>query len=355
MDNWEQNPQQEPQPETSGPSPEIPAPKSRAAAWPALLGLLYAASLAAALILVFSGPRPKVADSESQKPEGLKQKFGILDFDKKDAIGIIRLDGVIRMDRQGGFWNETMVDRIKKNLERMAKKKQIKAIILRINSPGGTVASSQELYQAIKYLRMKHNKPVIALLGDVAASGGYYVASACDRIVSEPGTITGSIGVIFQTGHFDGLIKKYGVNFNTIKSGPYKDIGNPFRPMEADERKILQSMIDGAYEQFVQAVSEGRKIPPLEVKKSADGRIFLGSQARAAQLVDQDSGYKGAIDLAKEMGKITGEPKIIWDGDFKEDFLEEILKGSSPTGIWKWVAPEAALPPTGLLYLWTGY
>ncbi|MBI4063271.1 MAG: signal peptide peptidase SppA [Elusimicrobia bacterium] len=318
---------------------------------PALLGLLYAASLVAAVLLVFVSPKtPAVEDSRKIAPSKVGLSFLNIDG---DAIGLVKLDGLIAMDRQG-FWGDTMIDRTRKSLERLAKKKQVKAIVLRINSPGGTVAASQELYRAIGELRKKHNKPIIALLGDVAASGGYYVACACDKIVAEPGTITGSIGVIFQTTHFDALAKRFGVGFNTIKSGLYKDIGNPARPMTLEERRILQSLVDTAYKQFVKAVADGRGYDFDRAKKLADGRIMIGEGAQAVGLVDEISGHAGAIRLAKELGKIKGEPKIIRDVDFREDLIEELLQGRADLQFLNFLQKKA-VPASGLLYLWTGY
>jgi len=305
--------------------------------------MLYLLSLAAAIGVLFFGPELPVKPPQAAAKK--KQPFALFQS-SKEAIGIVRLDGLISMERRGGFSGGNMVDRVKKNLERFAKKKQVKAIILRINSPGGTVASSQAIYRSIGEIRRKYKKPIIALMGDVAASGGYYVASACDRIVAEPGTITGSIGVIFQTGDFHNLIKRFGIKFNTIKSGPYKDIGNPFRPMTKKEKRILQNMIDTAYDQFVQAVAQGRKMSPLDVRKIADGRIWLGEQAQRMKMIDNDAGMSGAINIAKDLGKIKGEPKLLWDWDIGKDFLTELLNINTKANF---------LPPSGLLYLWTGY
>ena len=322
--------------------------------WGVILGTLYSACLLAALGLAFFTPKAQRGDASA--PDKSKKSSPLAFFEAaSDAIAIVRLDGLIAMERRGGFLGETMVDRIKKNLDRLAKKKNIKALILRINSPGGTVASSQEIYDAIGQIRRTHNKPIIALMGDVAASGGYYVASACDRIVAEPGTLTGSIGVIFQTGQFNELMKRWGISFNTIKSGPYKDIGSFNRPMTAEERQILQSLIDGAYEQFVQAVAQGRRMSPLEVRKLADGRIWLGSQAKKLRLIDEDSGMRGAINLARDLGKIKGEPKIVWDWDLRDDFLNELLQMDSQKKLFIHLGLAVGPLRSGLLYLWPGY
>ncbi|MBI4370366.1 MAG: signal peptide peptidase SppA [Elusimicrobia bacterium] len=299
------------------------------------------------------GPR-RAGPLSDEKDRPGKPAIAFLDK-KSDAIGVVRIEGLISMS-QRSVLGDNMVDRVKKNLEKLLKKRHVKAVILQINSPGGTVASSQELYRSIYWLRQQYKKPVIALLGDVAASGGYYVASACDKIVAQPGTITGSIGVIFQTGQFDGLLKRFGVSFNTIKSGTFKDIGNPTRPMLAEEKAMLQNMIDTAYAQFVRAVSIGRSLPLERVRQLADGRIYLGEQALNLQLIDAESGFAGAVAIAKQLARIEGEPRIIWEWDLREELLNELFGKDSAAAFFSALTPEFIHPPAGgLLYLWPGY
>ncbi|MDD5774116.1 MAG: signal peptide peptidase SppA [bacterium] len=186
----------------------------------------------------------------------------------------------------------------------------VKALVLRINSPGGQVGSSQEIYAELKKLRKK-GKKVVASFGDVAASGGYYIACGADKIVSNPGTLTGSIGVIMEFANFEELIKKVGVDIQVVKSGLHKDIGSPVRKLTEEEQKILKGVVDDVYDQFVEAVSESRKLDKEEVKKYADGRIFSGRQAKEYGLVDQLGDIEDAIDLAKTLANISGVPKII--------------------------------------------
>jgi protease-4 len=183
------------------------------------------------------------------------------------------------------------------------------------------VGAVQEIYSAIQRAKAETNKPFVARFGDVSASGGYYVASACDRIIAEPGTITGSIGVIFSASSFAGLMSKVGMRNEVIKSGKFKDIGSPMRDMTPDERKLLQTLIDDSYEQFVSAVSEGRKMPVEEVKILADGRIYTGRQALNKKLVDKLGDLQDALDMAGEMGHIGKNPRVSRDTDPIDQFF----------------------------------
>ncbi|HWN53760.1 MAG TPA: signal peptide peptidase SppA [Methylomirabilota bacterium] len=187
----------------------------------------------------------------------------------------------------------------------------VKAVVVRINSPGGVVAPTQEIFSAIQRLR-KGGKPVVASLGAVAASGGYYVATACDRVYANPGTLTGSIGVVMQMANFQGLFKKVGVEYVVIKSGAFKDVGNFARQMTPEERAILQRLLDDAYGQFVDAVAEGRGLERKDVLAFADGRIYSGQQAHALKMVDELGGYEDAIDAAGKLANIQGRPKIVY-------------------------------------------
>jgi protease IV len=187
----------------------------------------------------------------------------------------------------------------------------VKAVVVRINSPGGVVAPTQEIFSAIQRLR-KGGKPVVASLGAVAASGGYYVATACDRVYANPGTLTGSIGVVMQMANFQGLFKKVGVEYVVIKSGAFKDVGNFARQMTPEERAILQRLLDDVYGQFVDAVAEGRGLERKDVLAFADGRIYSGQQAHALKMVDELGGYEDAIDAAGKLANIQGRPKIVY-------------------------------------------
>lgn len=188
----------------------------------------------------------------------------------------------------------------------------VRAIVLRINSPGGGVGPSQEIYEEVRRVRVKDGKKVVASMGAVAASGGLYIACAADRVVANPGTITGSIGVIFQFLNLEGLGEKVGVKATVVKSGPFKDIGSPARSLTEDDRRIVQGVIDDVYEQFVAAIVEGRGLSEAEVRKVADGRILSGQQAKAAGLVDSLGNLWTAIHEAAVLAGIPGEPSVIF-------------------------------------------
>lgn len=226
--------------------------------------------------------------------------FPDLDLSTEDRIALIRVEGVI-LDSQ------TTVGELK----RFGENPSIKAIVLRIDSPGGGVVPSQEIHDAVKRVRTKSNKAVIASMGSVAASGGYYIAAATDRIVANPGTLTGSIGVIMETANVEGLLQKIGVEGVIIKSGKYKDVGSPLRKMSEEERALLQSVMDDVHKQFIEAVAEGRAIELTDAQSLADGRIFTGRQAKEAKLVDELGDLDDAIQLAADVVGIEGEPKVV--------------------------------------------
>ena len=223
-----------------------------------------------------------------------------LDLSGEDRIALIRVEGVI-LDAQ-----QTVGD-----LKKFGDSPSVKAIVLRIDSPGGGVVPSQEIHDAVKRVRNKNNKAVIASMGTVAASGGYYIAAATDRIIANPGTLTGSIGVIMELANLEGLLKKIGVENVVVKSGRHKDIGSPFRKMNVEDRRILQSVMDDVHTQFIEAVAEGRSLDVTDVQPLADGRIFTGRQAKDAKLVDELGDLDDAIRLAADLAGIEGEPKVV--------------------------------------------
>lgn len=200
------------------------------------------------------------------------------------------------------------------DLDAASRDKSVKAVVLRINSPGGSAAASQELYQAIRRLRAK--KPVVCSMGDAAASGGYYMAAACDKIYANPATLTGSIGVISQFINMEGLLKKLGVQGVTFKSGKFKDAGSPFRQLRPEERQLFQAMIADIYQQFVTDVVDGRKaatkgkLTRAELLKVADGRVLTGRQAKQKLLIDELGGLHEAVEAAGKLGGISGKPKV---------------------------------------------
>lgn len=226
--------------------------------------------------------------------------FPDLDLSSGDRIAVIRVEGVI-IDSQVTVGE----------LKRFSENPSVKAIVLRIDSPGGGVVPSQEIHDAVRQVRSKTSKTVIASMGNVAASGGYYIAAATDRIVANPGTLTGSIGVIMETANVEGLLQKIGVEGVVIKSGKFKDVGSPLRKMSEEERGLMQAVMDDVHKQFIEAVAEGRAMEMAEAQALADGRIFTGRQAKEVKLVDELGNLDDAIQLAADAVGIEGEPKVV--------------------------------------------
>ena len=217
-----------------------------------------------------------------------------------DKIALIRITGVIL--ESGNTIEE---------LDKFNQNPSIKAIILRIDSPGGGVVPSQEIYEEVKKIKSEGKKKIVVSMGSVAASGGYYIASASDKIMANPGTLTGSIGVIMELANFEGILNKVGIESVVIKSGEVKDIGSPFRKMSDKERGLLQSLLDDIHGQFIDAVAQGRGLKREDVRQLADGRVFTGRQARDIGLVDEIGDLQDAIKLAGDLVGIKGKPKII--------------------------------------------
>jgi len=229
-------------------------------------------------------------------------KFRPMMWTRGEKIALVRIEGII-LD------SEEIIEELQQYRDDDA----VKAILLRIDSPGGAVVPSQEIYDEV--LKIKAEKRVVASMGSLAASGGYYIASAADRIVASPGTLTGSIGVIMEMMNFHGLLEKVGVEGMVIKSGENKDIGSPFRKMTDAERALMQGVLDDVHTQFMDAVAVGRSLDRAAVQSLADGRIFTGRQAMAVGLVDDLGGLQDAIEITAEMVGIVGKPEIIESKD----------------------------------------
>lgn len=243
-----------------------------------------------------------------------------------DKVAVVVLEGVIADPTE--FTRE---------LRALSGREDVKAVVLRIDSPGGAVGPSQEIHREIE--RLRETKTVVASMGTVAASGGYYAAVAANKIVANPGTITGSIGVIIELFNVQELLGKLGLKGYVVKSGRFKDVGSPLREMDEEERELLQSVIDDVNGQFVDAVAAGRGLAPEAVRKLADGRIFTGAQARDEGLVDELGSLYDAIDLSARLAGIEGEPEVIYPrkksvgfwkalmGETPVDMLTELLSG----------------------------
>ncbi|NWF76419.1 MAG: signal peptide peptidase SppA [Nitrospirae bacterium] len=232
-----------------------------------------------------------------------------------ERIALIRIEGPI-------FDSKEAIEEIKK----YSKDQTIKAIVLRIDSPGGAVAPAQEIYEEVRKAVAK--KKVVVSMGSVAASGGYYIASPASRIIANPGTLTGSIGVIMEIPNLEGLMNKLGIRTEVVKSGRHKDIASIFRGIKKEEREILQSVLDNVHEQFISAVAEGRKMLHEDVKKIADGRIFTGEQALKIGLIDELGNIEDAVKIAATLSGIKGEPVVVTK---EEKFsIINFLRGSIP-------------------------
>ena len=256
----------------------------------------------------------------------------------REKIGIVNIEGAI-----------TDSEPVVTQLVQFRKDKGIKAIVLRIDSPGGAVAPSQEIYWEVK--KAAASKTVIASMGKVAASGGYYVACAANKIVANPGTLTGSIGVLMEFLQVEDLLKKIGVGIEVLKTGEFKDIGSPHRKLSEKDRELISNLISDIQRQFVEAVARGRNLPIEKVREIADGRILSGAQSKEHGLVDELGNFQDALELAKKMTGVEGEVTLVYPRK----------KGSR---LWDFVLREASeslysllrrIPGMQIEYRWDGF
>jgi protease-4 len=284
---------------------------------------LHAAALLASVVLIVK------AKDDAPKGERGSSK-GLLNMTPKDSVGWVSIRGPIMSSESGKPW-EHGAEQWARRIEQLAETKGVKAIVLDINSPGGSVGAVQELYMRIQRVKKEKKIPFVALFGDVSASGGYYLGAACDKIVAHPGTLTGSIGVIFSVQNMEGLFSKVGFKMDPI---------------------------DDAYGQFVQAVADGRHMTVEEVRPLADGRIYSGNQALGLKLVDQLGDSVDATKLAAQLGGIKDEkPRVRRDTEKLNDIFElletraRLTLGMSAAGVTLNAGPAL---PKGLLYAWGG-
>jgi protease-4 len=236
-------------------------------------------------------------------------------------VGVIEVKGLIGAELGAD------ADRIMKAIRKFEADDDLKAVVIRVDSPGGAVGPSQEIHDEVKRLAAK--KTVVCSMGNLAASGGLYVAVACPKIVAEPGTLTGSIGVISMFPNVKALADKLGVRVDTVKTGAFKDAGNPFREMTPEDRAYWQGLVEDTLAHFVKAVATGRKLDEAKVRAIADGRALTGAQAKAAGIVDQLGNFYDAIDVAKTEAKLTGEAVLVYPPDEKGRFLEQLMGGTA--------------------------
>ncbi len=227
-----------------------------------------------------------------------------------EKIGLVKIEGIIKSS-----------DTYLRLLNKLEEDEDVKAIVLRVDSPGGVVGACQEIHDKVKEISQK--KPVVVSMGSIAASGGLYISVPATKIVANPGTITGSIGVILQSYNVKQLADKIGIKVITVKSGKFKDLLNPFREPDEKTLQILQALIDDSYNQFVEAVAEGRKLPVEKVKKFADGRIFTGRQAKELGLVDELGNFDRAVEVARELSK--SPDARIFEAKPRKTFIQKLF------------------------------
>jgi len=230
-------------------------------------------------------------------------------FPTGDKVAVLKVEDVI-LDDQAYL----------ESLSKIKEDKQVKAVVVRIDSPGGAVGPSQEIYSELR--KLNKDMPVIASIGSVGASGGYYIACAARKIFANPGTITGSIGVVAEFASYEKLLEWAKVDVEVIKTGKYKDVGSPFREMTDEDREYMQGLMNNVYSQFKSAVAESRNLDMAEVDKIADGKIFTGEQAKQLKLIDETGTMNDAIDLAAKTAGIKGQPDIVYYPKKKSQFLE---------------------------------
>lgn len=252
----------------------------------------------------------------------------------KAKVLLIEISGMISSQENEGFRAApSMIASVKEQLTRAAKDEKVKAVVLRINTPGGTVTASDIIYHELKTFKTNRKIPIIASIMDLGTSGGYYIAAAADTVLAHPSSVTGSIGVIMLTVNARGLLEKVGVEATAVTSGPRKDMGSPFRTMTIEERAIFQGLIDSFYQRFLNIVQEGRANLQMEqIKRLADGRIYTGEQAKAAGLIDEIGYLEDAIAVAKKKAGLTDARIVTYTrpGEYSNNVYSKLL---APNGL----------------------
>ncbi len=276
-----------------------------------------------------------------------------------DKIAVIDVSGMLINAHRPQLLGEGEhpVSLLLEQLDKARGDPRVKAVILRINSPGGTVVASEMMYEEIQHFRRETGKPVIAVLMDVAASGGYFIACACDEIVAQPSTVTGSIGVLMLTFDLTGTMNLIGVQTDAIISGEHKDTGSPFRPMRPEERELFQRIVNEMYERFVQVVVRGR--PNLDeptVRRLADGRVYMAGQALEAGLIDRIAPMRQTFAATKKRIGARAVRVVAYQRplDYRPNYYARVPSPSADINLLKLELPTDWLPPTPrFLYLWS--
>lgn len=315
--------------------------------WLILLCLVFSGSMLSGLYLIANQGNSLIpARVEESTEKGKASNF--FKNSTKEGAAVIRVRGVIsESSDSNAFSSKQNASSIANRIREMADKKEIKGLLLDINSPGGTVAATQDIYNALNYFRSK-KKPVVALMRDIAASGGFYIAMASDKIVAQPGTMTGSIGVIMQTTNAQELLKKIGVDMGAIKSGNNKDIGAYYKELDPEQKFLLQEMINETYQQFFEAVQQGRpNVDANLLKIYADGRVFTGAKAQALGLIDALGGEEKAKEYLSELTGIK-DIKIL---NQKNKMMEDLLFSFSNLAENSLSLKQIAKPTPSLAYM----
>jgi len=315
--------------------------------WLILLCIVFTGSMLSGIYLIANNGAPI---TQPQIEEN-KEKVSAKKFFKsaaKEGAAVVKIRGMISESAESNaFSSKQNASSIAYRIRELADKKEIKGLLLDINSPGGTVAAVQDIYNALNYFRSK-GKPVVALMRDVAASGGFYIAMAADKIIAQPGTMTGSIGVIMQTTNAQELLKKIGVDMNSVKSGKNKDIGAYYKDLDPEQKILLQEMIDETYLQFFNVVKKGR--PNMDenlMMLYADGRIFTGAKAQALGFIDDLGGEEKAKEYLSQLTGIK-DIKIL---NQKNKFVEEFFLPFSNLAESSTALKQIAKPTPSLAYM----
>lgn len=288
------------------------------------------------------------------EPNGLQERH--LTGHGPDKIVVINIAGIIGAVSSSIPLTSTSgvsADQIRQQLQQANDDPQVKAVIMSIDSPGGSAVVSDQIWQQIQTFKTESHKPVIAQFGDTAASGGYYIATAADKIIANPASLTGSIGVILEFYDASGLLNKLGITPGVVKSGPYKDIASFTRPTTPDEQAILQSVVNGAYDQFVERVATGRKMNMDKVKSLADGRIYTGAQAKENGLIDELGNQDKAISIAKQLAHLSSASVVEYN---QNNLLQSLLATNSQLGLLQSLLSlgqnTTKASPSALQYIW---
>jgi len=275
-----------------------------------------------------------------------------------NKIALIDISGFISEEKPSGLIPQPdMVSRLKEELTAAAKDDKVKAVLLRVNSPGGTITASDLIYHEVLQFKKKTGKKVIVSILDLGASGAYYIAMAADKIISHPTSVVGSIGVIMMHVNFEGLMEKVGVSAEAIKSGPLKDMGTPVKPLTSESRDVLQGVIDNMYERFLMVITENRKnLSAEQIRKLADGRIYTASEALELGLVDSMGYLDEAIELTQSEAGISEAKVILYsrgEGTKNNIYSQVLQKPEAPFSAWG-INPKQLLQGRApkFLYLW---